>query len=373
MKIAQVVCVYPPYRGGIGGVAHDYTKNLVSRNHQVTVFTPFDKFRELGQKNIGDIDRLKSCLRFGNAAVLPQLFFKLNNFDIVYLHYPFFGSAEIVFLLKLFSSKKFKLVIHYHMDTRDLSFFKKIFTLPSVLIRKKLFNLADLIVCASLDYIESSQIGDVYKQGSEKFVEIPFSVDTGKFKSIQDINNKNINITFVGGMDRAHDFKGIDILIKAFSELKQNNLKLNLIGNGELIDDYKKLAKKLAISDKVKFFTGINDDEKIVKYQKTDIFVLPSVNSHEAFGIVLLEAMSCGVPVVASSLPGVRKVFENNKQGLTVEPGDVNDLREKLEELIVDKEKRIKMGIEGRKLVEINYNKEKINKKLEDILLGLLK
>jgi glycosyltransferase involved in cell wall biosynthesis len=259
------------------------------------------------------------------------------------------------------------------MDTDDFGFFKKIFTMPNIIIKKKLFNLADLVICASLDYLGSSQLNNIYKKNSEKFIEIPFSVDTNKFKPVKKEKKENIKITFVGGMDKAHNFKGVDVLIKAFARIKNTNIKLNLIGNGDLIDTYKKLALSLNLDDRIEFLSGISDSDKIVEYQNSDIFVLPSINSHEAFGIVLLEAMSCGVPVIASSLPGVRKVFHDNEQGLLVKPGDVNDLKKKLERLIMSQDLRARMGLNARKLAENNYSKKRLNKKTEKVLLELLK
>ena len=77
---------------------------------------------------------------------------------------------------------------------------------------------------------------------------------------------------------------------------------------------YKKIAKNIGIKKYVNFLGGVNDEELIKNYQKANIFVLPSVNSHEAFGVVLLEALSCGVPVIASNLPGVRSVFKNKEK-----------------------------------------------------------
>jgi len=370
MKIAQVSCVYPPYKGGIGKIAADLTSNLLARGHQVTVFTPLFKFDDA--KSEKHVKRLKPFLKLGNGSFLPQIFFNLNKYDIVYLHYPFFGSAEIVFLCKVLFRREFKLVVHYHMDTTELGFFKKVFSLPSFFIKKYLFRVADLIVCASVDYIKASQISDIYSKMSSKFIEIPFSIDIDRFTPKEKYNDENINISFVGGMDKAHNFKGIDILLSAFAKIEQKNIRLNLIGNGELIQGYRQLAKNLNIENKVIFFSKINDDEKISKYQETDIFVLPSTNSHEAFGIVLLEAMSCGVPVIASDLPGVRKVFENKRQGLLIEPKNVDDLKEKLEELIFDKEKRKTMGSEARILVENRYDAKKLDKKIEDCLIKLL-
>src|SRR5574344_1764417 len=99
MKIASIVCTFPPYAGGIGNSAFRINK-LLEDKHEITVFTPAT---------------IKPWLHYGLGAFIPQLFWKLNKFDYIYLHYPFFGTAEVVWFFKLFF-KRPKLIIHYHMD-----------------------------------------------------------------------------------------------------------------------------------------------------------------------------------------------------------------------------------------------------------------
>ncbi|MEA1963305.1 MAG: glycosyltransferase family 4 protein, partial [Patescibacteria group bacterium] len=180
MKIAHVVCVYPPYKGGIGNAAKDFA-SLMESDNEITIFTPAQNNLKFEEKDGIKIKYLKPFLRYGNGAFLPQLFFKLKNFDIVHLHYPFFGASEIVYFAKIFFKKRFKLIIHYHMDTNSLSFFSKILSIFSKLIFKLLFKATDKITFASEDYILRSKLKNFYKNNKQKFHLLPFAVDTDKF------------------------------------------------------------------------------------------------------------------------------------------------------------------------------------------------
>lgn len=368
-KIAQIVCTYPPYKGGIGNSAFNFGIQIKKAGFKINNLVPnYKKDRKEEDDESGKIIRLKPWLKFGNAALVPQLLWKLKNYDVIYLHYPFFGGAEIVWLFKIFNPKK-KLLIHYHHDIVSLSPLAKILSVPGKLIEDSLLKKTKLITCASLDYIENSSIKDIYKKHKDKFVEIPFGVDLEKFKP--DSNKKGggiINILFVGGLDQAHYFKGIDILIEAVSKLEERNWKLNIVGEGDLKKDYIEKTKKLKLENKINFLGNVTNTELPKKYQEADIFVLPSTNKGEAFGMVLLEALASGVPVIASNLAGVRGVFEDGKQGLICKPRNVDDLKEKLEKLINNKEAREKMSKEARKLAEEKYSWENVKEQLKNIL-----
>ncbi|MCK4540162.1 glycosyltransferase family 4 protein [Candidatus Parcubacteria bacterium] len=367
MKIAHVVCVYPPYKGGIGNVAKDFA-SLMEADNEVTVFTAAKNNLKIKENRMTKIEYLKPFLRYGNGAFLPQLFFKLKNFDIVHLHYPFFGASEAVCLAKLFFKKRFKLIIHYHMDTDELSLFPRVLSVFSMIIFKPLFRAADKITFASEDYILKSGIKNFYQNNKQKFYLLPFGVDTDKFFPDPSKKGKDkINILFVGGLDKAHYFKGVDVLLKALGGILNDKIILNIIGRGDMLAEYKKIAKETKVERFVNFLGGVDDEELIKNYQKADIFVLPSINSHEAFGVVLLEAMACGTPIVASDLPGVRSVFENKQEGLFAEPGNACNLRKKINILIADKNLRGQMGANGKKLVDKKYSFKILKERLEKI------
>ncbi len=366
MKIAQIVCVYPPYAGGIGTSAYK-NQEVFEKEHESFVFTK--KNKEIDQQQEKKIIRLKAFLNFGHAGILWQLLKELKKFDLIYFHYPFFGTSLIIWLFKLLNPQK-KLIIHYHMDVRHKNIFFKVSSWPEILIRKSLFKMADKIVCASLDYVKHSQIKKYYSLWPGKFTEIPFFIDTNKF--YPDLNKKNNKeskeILFIGGLDKAHYFKGVDILIQAFFQANLKNTKLLIAGEGELKKDYQNLVKTLNIENEINFIGKPDTEELINYYQKADVLVLPSINSNEAFGIVLIESMACATPVIASNLPGVRNVFENNISGLKIEPKNINDLKNKLTYIIESTETRNKMGQEARILAEKKYSKGVFVSKTKELL-----
>ncbi len=367
MKIAQIVCAYPPYRGGIGKVASDITNELRESGHEVAVFT-------LRKKSFHYPDEVKALLawpRLGNAGVLFGLFPVLADFDLIYLHYPFFGTAELVCLHRLLFRPKNKFLIHFHMDVSGLGFFQSLLAFPDKLLRQKLFSLADGITCASLDYVKDSSLAAVYEAQPERFHELPFLVDTEKFYPLLVVEKPEIpTILFVGGMDAPHHFKGVDILLRAFSEL-QTDARLRLVGDGSLRPGYETLAHQFGLSDRVEFLGALDDLALAKVYREADIFVLPSVSRHEAFGIVLLEAMASGLAVVASDLPGVRTVFRDGQEGLLFPPADSQALSRILEKLLTQSELRQTMSRKARELALARYDSRQQAERLDHLVRSL--
>lgn len=380
MKIAQIVCAFPPYSGGIGQSAYRLGE-ILSREHQVNTFTLIPNNEKVphtpsyNQK----VNFLRPHLRSGHGALPFSLLFKLLPSEIIYLHYPFFG-ADFLVLLFCYIFKNKRLFIHYHMDTPALPNNKKILAIPSRLIFKKLMKRAEKIIVASLDYAQNGKLAKICQDSPEKIKIIPFGVESDIFKPkisadkeakqklasniVNFVNRRFIKhgkhvLLFVGGLDSAHYFKGLDILLKAISTISLP-ISLNIIGDGELKKQYQQQASQLNISKSVNFLGRVSEDELIQQYQNADILILPSINSHEAFGLVLIEAMACGLPVIASNLIGVRSVFNDGKEGLICEPANVKDLNEKIISLISDENKRLKMSYAARKLVEKKYAWEKV-------------
>ena len=101
MKIAYIVCRFPPYAGGMGVVAYEQVKRLAQQGHQVTVFTLSNKPRLDPKKLPFDIKYLKAFPRLGNAGFSPELFWQLRHYDVIQLHYPFYGAQEVIWLGKI--------------------------------------------------------------------------------------------------------------------------------------------------------------------------------------------------------------------------------------------------------------------------------
>ena len=363
MKIANLACAWPPYAGGIANAAYQIG-TILAEQHSVENFTPA---------------HLKPWLQYGHGACLPQLLWRLKDFDYIYLHYPFFGSAELVWLFKIFSPKRPKLIIHYHMDVEHRGWGEKILSWPGRLTRTGLLRRADKIISASLDYVKAGQLKKYYFEHPEKFQEIPFGLDLEKFQPkvidrptenkiiaraqeiIHYVNDKfikreRLNFLFVGGLDKAHYFKGLPILLEALAGLNADRWRLEIIGTGQQKNDYEKMSAELGLGGRVKFAGHKKEEDLIRAYQNADLLILPSTNSNEAFGLVLIEALACATPLIASDLPGVRRVFDNYQEGLLVEPGSVSDLRKKLEFILNNEKLRKEMSIAARRRAEKKYD-----------------
>jgi glycosyltransferase involved in cell wall biosynthesis len=376
MKIAQVVCAYPPYPGGIGQVAARFGK-LLAADHDLTTFTltPLSGPKNNEEPNLV---YLNPKIRAGHGGLTISLLWRLRKYEAIFLHYPFFGADLIIYLFLLVNPQK-KLFIHYHMDTENLDFRFKFLSWPSHLSRKKLFTRATKISAASLDYLSHSQIAPLLKRWPEKFITLPFGLDTeayrpklpdendeltAKGKEIVDFVNHNfikrgrVNLLFVGGLDSAHYFKGLNILLPALTKLRLKNWQLTIVGDGDRRADYEKQGAELNLSRHLKFVGRLSEEELIRTYQNSDLFILPSINSHEAFGLVLTEAMACGVPVIASDLPGVRTVFRPEIDGLLVKPHDRDDLAAKIAALIGNEPRRRAYGQAARAYALRNYSLE---------------
>jgi len=316
----------------MGNVAEEEARLLSERGHEVTVLIPSRDAKgtvPLGPK--GDSPLYKVCeikplFTFGNAAFVPRLFFNLRGHDVVHLHYPFFGGAESVALYRLFHPK-FRYFITYHMDTIGRGWLAVIFKLYSLIILPLVLRRAEKILVSSRDYAESSvALKRSWKRIESKIEEHPFPAPKAISK-LYDLSS-NPYFVFLGGLDRAHYFKGVDVLIRAFAAVaaKLDSYELHIIGGGGLRGEYENLAIRLGIAERVKFLGSLPSGEPLEsELRGARALVLPSIDRSEVFGLVLLQALAAGIPLIASSLPGVRTVASKDI-ALQVAPGDVTAL-----------------------------------------------
>ena len=374
-KIAIISCAWPPYGGGIGNNAYRQAQKLSELGYQVTAFTP--QFKYIKERQGGDfqLEFLPVFLPLGHAGFLFGLFRKLRDFDIIHLNYPFFGSDLIVLIFKFFYPEK-KLVMHYHMDVVGQGLKKVIFKVYLKLFLGLAVRLSDKIIVITRDYLEHSYLKKYLKRYSDKFCDIPNGVETDIFvprpknRELADkygLKENDLVLIFVSFLDRQHYFKGLDILLSAFSQLvqKNNNLKLLIVGEGDMKEHYRQTAQDLGLSNNIIFAGFVQDLVDTIVL--ADIFVLPSTDRAESFGIVTAEAQSCGLPAVVSDLPGVREVIKNEETGLLVESGSVVDLVDKLNRLLSDTDLRHQMASRARPRMIDFYSWEKVAQKIDSL------
>lgn len=375
MKIAELVATFPPHHGGMGYVCFHNAQELARRGHEVTVFT-LDHGRP---DYAGDdahafkIVRLNTPLVSGDAGVVPQLVRRLRDFDIIHLHYPFFGGAEYVWLAALLRNQKYFLT--YHMDVSGASCLKRavLKAYESTLARLVIGRAAG-IGALSRAHLESSKIGALVDWS--KVVEVPNGVDVEKFSPGEKDQrlvaqyglDGKVVVLFVGNLQ---PFKGIPLLVKAIAEIGDPRIVLLIVGGGYDEPAIRKQVTALGIEDKVIFAGPKSPSADLpAHYRLGDFLVLPSTYS-ESFGLVVLEAMATGLPAIVSSLPGPSQLVDEGKDGMVARVGDGADLKAKIEFLARRPDLRESMGSNARQKVVANYNWRKIGEDLESVLLRL--
>ena len=374
MRIAHLTCVFPPYAGGIGRVAYELAARQ-AEFHQVEVFTPLYKETKLTDSFYKfKVNYLASSYQLGKAVLVPDILARLKGFDIVHLHYPWFGAHE--FLNKL--DKKTKLVITYHMAAKSAGWKQILFSLDDFLFAKHLSKRADCLLVATVDYLKNVALPNFGEP--EKWRVLPFGVDQNYYPGSPSFGLQNKLgiipsdriLIFVGTLDKAHEFKGLPVLLKSLKQIQDSAVKLLIVGDGDMKQSYEALAQSLDLSDRVRFVGYIPENDLPDYYRLASVMVFPSLTAAEAFGLVAVQAMACALPVVASDLAGVRQVVQNNVNGLLVPAGQADELAISISKLVNNQGLAKQFGQAGRQMVLEKYQWDDIVKKLEGIYRQLM-
>lgn len=373
--IAHVVCTYPPYRGGMGGVAFEYVERLRQRGYNIHVFTIQDKEVEDDPRYI---HRIPGIVQIGNAGVLPSLFHRLSGFDLVHLHYPFFGGAEPVIVRKALRQDQ-GLVMTYHMDASASGVKGALFSAHRRLLFPWLVNRVDRILVSSLDYAQHSSLHEL--EVEDRIEEHPFGVDLNRFypgsethlRAKLHLREDMPVLLFVGGLDEAHAFKGLPVLLEALERLLARPWHLLIVGDGNLKSLYQEQARNAELGSRVTFIGSVSDKDLPKYYRLADIHLFPSTKRAEAFGLVALEAAASGIPTIASSLPGVRTVVRDGDTGLLVPAGDASALAQAILTFLDQPELRRRLGLSARAHAQRYYHWDPLIDRLEQTYQSVLK
>jgi glycosyltransferase involved in cell wall biosynthesis len=373
LRIAHVTATFPPYRGGTGNVCFHNAHELARRDHEVHVFTAAVAGTSHEEILAGvNVHRLRPLVRVGNAPVLPGLAPALRGFDVIHLHYPFFGGELTALAARL---RRTPLVITYHQDV----FLSGAMGLVEQALRRTIgwmaLRSAARLLFTSLDYGRASYIRPLLRGHERRIDELPNGVDLDSFTpgvAAPELRARHCLAPgervalLVAGLDRAHYFKGVGAFLAALAQLPAH-VRGVIVGDGDLRPAYAAAAQELGLGERVAFAGRVSDRELPDYYRLADVAVLPSVTMGEAFGLVLVEALACATPVVASDLPGVRTVVDPGVDGLLVPPGDSDALAAALTRVLGDERERCAMGRRGRAKVAARYGWPHIGARLDAI------
>jgi glycosyltransferase involved in cell wall biosynthesis len=233
------------------------------------------------------------------------------------------------------------------------------------------------LICRALDRADailstSRFMADEVGLYTDKDVAVtPFGVDTGLFRP--DLAAKPGQATLIGSVKALEPQYGMDTVIRAFAELagkkRKRSLRLEIVGRGSQADKLKDLAGRLALGGLVSFPGFIDHRELPSSFNRYSVAAFGSV-CQESFGVSLLEAQACGVPVVASDLGGFREVVRDGETGLLVPPGDHRAMAAAIGELLGDERKRKRFARAAREFVVKEYPWDRTVDLLTEIYRG---
>lgn len=371
MKILQTPIRFSPAIGGVEKYVLDLSKELVKNKYDVTVICANDPKSDIENIDGIKVKRLRYFGKLANTNLHPSFPFKIlkEKFDIMHTHMPTPWSADMSALISKIKRKP--LILTYHNDLIKTGFAKIIATIYNKTFLKLVLRASDKIIITQPDYINHSKH---LKKYEDKIVVLPNAVDINIFKK-RNLKKKNNSIFFLSVLDEFHRYKGLDYLLKSIKEIKKTipSIKLYVAGKGKLLNEYKELAKELGVEKNVEFLGFVSDDDLIKYYNQSEIFVLPSIDHCEGFGIVLLEALACKTPVISTTIVGVAKDVKKENCGLIIKPKDSKILTKSILKLLGDSKLRKEMGERGCKLVHKKYSWKKVAKDMGKLYREVLR
>lgn len=277
----------------------------------------------------------------------------LEKADAIHLHAPNFLFLAAL-LLRFIFNKRLIFIITHHTDVFGRRLFK-FFLIP---LYKYLCRNAAAVIVYSKKVVNISE--DLPKDCKLKI--IPLSVDLHIFKQKKPFLVKKSFFT-VGFLGRHARYKGIDVLLRACCQIPNCHVRLG--GDGPYRSLSETLAKDLDMSSRA-FFLGdiVGLKEKMLFFNSIDIFVFPSTEITETFGIVQLEAMMMGIPVIASNLPtGVTDIAIHEKTALLIRPGNVDDLVKAILRIKSDNRLRTRLIKQAKEHVRRTFDKQIVMRK----------
>ncbi len=362
MRILFFNYEFPPLGGGAGNASY-YLLREYAKNPEVTIdFVTASVDEEIHYAVFGDnvtIHRLpigknqanihyqtkKELLKYAwESYKYGRELAKKNHYD---LSHSFFSvpCGFVSLLLKW----EFKIPYIVSLRGSDVPGYSERFTFLYQFITpiiKKIWSQAHFVVANSQGLKELA-----LKTLPKKEIRVIFNgIDVREF--FPDHSKLNPNQFHIVCVSRVTPRKGIRFLVQAFKILegRYEHVRMLIVGDGNEKKSLEELVQALGLEDKIVFLGGVAHERVVEYYQKANVFVLPSLN--EGMSNTVLEALACGLPVVATDTGGTKELIKDGVNGLIVRMKDSNDLVEKIEKLVLNPELEKNMALESRKLAE---------------------
>jgi len=326
MKIVMVAPYFYPKVGGLESYLYHTSLHLVKKHHcEVIVITSnhLSSTDEVLTIDGVKVYRLKPWFKLSNTPISLSWFisifriFQSEKPDVVNVHTPVPYMADVATLVA--KVMRLPVIVTYHAGSlkKNNLVSDSITFIYSAIFEKIMLYLSDTIIVLN-EYVAKVTFSS-YKN---KVSIIPPGI-TLIDKNFPTKKSVNSTLLFVGNLDKTHSWKGLPVLLQALGIIlkSKNDVVLHIVGGGDNLDFYKSMANELQIDKNVVFF-GSQKNEKLGSfYERSGILVLPSLTDAESLGLVILEAMAYGLPIVASKIGGIPYTM-SSENGILVEPGD---------------------------------------------------
>lgn len=341
MRILHVYKDYFPILGGIEGNLRQIAELQVANGHDVSVLVT-NPSRLPSREIINGVKviraaRLATVASTPLSVMLPLLLLQQRP-DVAHLHFPYPVGEVSQWLF----GRKIPYVVTYHSDIVKQ---QTILRLYGPILRRVLANAAQ-IMPTSPNYIQSSPW---LQPLAHNCTAVPLGIDPSPYldaRPLAKFGSERPTVLFVG---RHRHYKGVNVLIDAMQTVDG---RLLIGGDGPMRQEYEAQVVALGLQEKVQFLGNVAQEELANLYASADLFVLPSINRAEAFGIVLMEAMASGLPCISTDLStGTSFIVDNEKTGHVVPSNDAPALATAINQLLDKPAERQKMGRAGRERI----------------------
>lgn len=339
MRILTALTYYLPHYSGLTIYAERLARALVERGHHVTLLTSRFNRRLPGHEVRDGVEVIRPTVlvRISKGVIMlamPLRAIQLaRQADVVHLHLPQLDAAYIAVLARVMGKP---VVLTYHCDLHlPQGTIHRLANLVSHLANHISASAANVIVTNTRDYAEHSGFLKRYLH-KVHVIPPPVTLPEPSAEDIEAFRRKaeiKPGQRIIGMAARLASEKGVEFLVEAMPQVLERhpNARVLFMGQYQNVLGEEAYARKLApLIEKLgahwTFLGNLSPTELAVFYQESELTVLPSINSTESFGMVQVEAMTCGTPVVATDLPGVRQPVRMTGMGLVVPPEDAESL-----------------------------------------------
>jgi glycosyltransferase involved in cell wall biosynthesis len=337
MKLIIVTPYFYPSLGGVQNYVLNIARGLNKEyGHSIVIITSGSKENEIKKRRFEGMTvyELPYQFKLSNTPISFKWKKQIEKIissekpDIINAHTPVPFIADIAER----ASKNVPFILTYHNDLVKVSAFGSFLAkFYNITITNKTLRQSNAIISTSKYYSERSRY---LKKWQAKVDIVSPGVDVERFNTkvnktwLKEKHPGKKLVLFVGSMQQTHAHKGVDVLIRAIAQSRKqvNTIQLILAGTGNAMPIYKELTISLGVDDIVKFPGMVTEKDLAKYYAGADVFVLPSTNESEGFGMVLAEAMACGTPVIGSKVGGIPSLINDRKTGLLVKPASPTEL-----------------------------------------------